>query len=286
MSYDIITNRLIELIEQTQLLPWQMPWNGGISGPANLLSNREYTGMNYIMLEMTKIANKYTSNYWLTYKQARKCGGYVKKGEKGTPILVPIFEKEDEEDDDGNIVDTKETLHFKVFYVFNTEQTNIVADLTNVEPKNKLPEKEVFVNGYLQRENIKVIDDCKAYYNPTNDFIGMPKFETFHSIDFYYLTMLHEIAHSTGHSTRLNRVGVATLNKSTHTYSYEELVAELTATFVGNDLGLVRENSAEEKNSASYLKNWLSVIRESPKMLQTATQEAEKAVKYILNGKN
>lgn len=282
--YETITNRLIELIESTQILPWQMPWNDGISGPTNLITDREYTGMNYIMLEMTKLANKYKLNYWLTYNQARKFGGFVNKGEKGTPILVPIVEKEDEEDEDGNVIDSKDTLHFKIFYVFNVEQTNIEVKFEDMDIGNKLPSAEIFVNGYLKRENITVIDESEAFYSPTRDVIGMPKFETFHSTDFYYLTMLHEIAHSTGHSTRLNRVGVATLRNG-HTYSYEELVAELTAMFVGNDLGLVRENSKEEKNSVSYLKNWLNVLRETPKMLQTATQEAEKAVKYIIEKK-
>ncbi len=121
-----------------------------------------------------------------------------------------------------------------------------------------------------------------AYYVPKTDEITLPKIQQFDSPHDYYATRFHELAHSTGHFTRLNRIkGMENIKKGSHDYSFEELVAELTACFVTSNIGIL--NDKQVSNSASYLKSWIKCLDDNPDWIVKAGAKASKASKYILN---
>ena len=125
-------------------------------------------------------------------------------------------------------------------------------------------------------------NEPRACYRPSTDEVNMPKKELFEGEAEYYSTMFHELGHSTGHSSRLNRaeVGLSSFFGN-HSYSKEELTAEMTAVFLCNGIGL----NATWDNSVAYLQNWLKSLQNDPKMLLQAAGRAQKAADYILNVK-
>ena len=118
--YQIITDRLIEIMEQG-VIPWRKPWNsGGEAGPLNLISKRHYQGINCFLLS----CHNFDSPYWLTYKQALSLRGSVQKGEKGTPVIFwKMYNKEDPESDSGIV--TVPVLRY--YTVFNAEQCKDIS---------------------------------------------------------------------------------------------------------------------------------------------------------------
>lgn len=274
--YELITSRIISLLQQGTI-PWRKPWRGG-EPPKNLISNKPYRGINVFVLN----AAGYNSPWWLTYKQARTLGGHVKRGEKGSPVIFwSWLEKRDEE---GNIIPREKRIPLVRYYtVFNTDQCGGL--------EGKVPEAEVskvFYPIVLAEQVAKrmpnppaiVHREPRAYYRPSDDLINMPIKELFSSPEEYYDTLFHELSHSTGHPSRLDRSGITELAAfGSHSYSREELVAEIGAAFLCGHCGL--ENSTLE-NSVAYIQGWLSKLREDSRMVVIAAQQAQKAADYIL----
>lgn len=123
----------------------------------------------------------------------------------------------------------------------------------------------------------------EAYYSPSRDLIHLPLLEQFKRQEEYYSTAFHEATHSTGHKTRLDRLGTGLQVASfgSESYSKEELVAELGSATILNMLGIETDKSF--RNSTAYIQNWLSVLKSDVKFIVSASSKAEKAVKYILN---
>ncbi len=138
-------------------------------------------------------------------------------------------------------------------------------------------EAEIFIEA-IQKDGVS-INFCgqRACYDYEADTITMPKKKIFLSLDEYYLTFFHEIIHATGHEKRLNRKTLGK-NYSAETYSYEELVAELGATFLCRKAGI---NNFDLKNTAAYLKGWMTYLKNHKKAIVCASYDAEKAVAYI-----
>ena len=130
--------------------------------------------------------------------------------------------------------------------------------------------------------NIKHTSSSQAYYSPTFDYINMPLKAQFKGTAEYYSTLIHEVIHSTGHSSRLNRLQIndSKFDSKKHSYSFEELVAEIGASFLNAMFGVATEES--EKNSIAYLQGWLDTFKQDKQMLFKAAVEAQKAVNYIL----
>lgn len=279
--YRDVTNRMIEALELGRI-PWQKPWSGGMR-PMNYISGKAYSGINtWILASMP-----FESPYWLTYKQAKKLGGNVMKGQKGTKITYwNIFKKEVEDKATG---ETKKQSFFflKEFTVFNAEQ---VEGIEFEEPKK--PEgAQTFESA---EQLIKLFEDApnvrfdgtgsRACYSPTFDFITMPNKDLFKSTEGYYSTLFHELAHSTGHESRLAREGVTNFDRfGSHQYSKEELVAEMSACFMMSICGLSVEPN---DNSKAYINGWIEKLKNDPKVLFQAAKEAEKASNYMMNVDN
>lgn len=242
--------------------------------PSNYSTGRAYTGINPLILAYSQMTQGFTCAQWLTYRQAQTMGGQVRKGEKGTRILVMkhVTRKRPKEGQDP------EYLLAKRATVFNLDQIDGL-DLPEVDDAiEPIAAAEALVSGYLATGPSLAHGGNVASYSPMRDAIAMPPRGAFTTPAAYYSTLFHEIGHSTGHSSRLDR-DLASL-ASVHTYAREELVAEFSAAYLRAHAGIV--DGWEIEQSAAYLRGWAAKIREDPKVLTWAASQAQKAVDLVL----
>ena len=273
--YEMVTARIIEQLEQG-IIPWHKPW----TGTAGAWSRS--TGKPYSLLNQWLMPN----GEYATFNQIKKEGGKVKKGAKGYPVV--FFKPTVIETEDKNGEKVKKTVPLLKYYtVFNiseqVEGLEVKHSKKTVERHHEpLAELELIKTDYLKRSGVKFynLEQDKAYYSPVDDSIVLPLVEQFDSIEEYYSTAFHEMAHSTGHSTRLNR-----LNKlaafGSDDYGKEELIAEITAAAVLNEAGIETEKTI--KNSAAYVQNWANAIKGDVKLIVHASSKAQKAFEMIMN---
>ena len=279
--YQIITDRLISIMEQG-VIPWRKPWNTGREGgPLNLVSRRHYQGINCFLLAC--YGSNFGSSYWLTFKQANDLGGNVRQGEKGTPVIFwKLYSKEDPDSDNG--IRTVPVLRY--YTVFNAEQCegiSIPASEGSTWAEHDPIETAEAAIACMPNRPIVEIGGIRACYSPSRDIVRVPELFRYEHAEEYYSTFFHELAHSTGHVSRLNREGVT----GNHffgdgSYSREELVAEMAAAFLCGHTGI--ENVTIE-NSAAYLQSWIRTIRGDRKLAIIAAAQGQKAADYILNRK-
>ena len=275
-AYEKVTARMIAQLE-AGTAPWQKPWQGGdakLGGLPVSAHGHKYRGINLLIL----MSAGYASPVWLTYNQAKKLGGNVRKGEKGTAVLLWKRGRTYTETSAAGEESERRGFYATTFTVFNAEQCEGLPETIApvVEP---VPASEL-VAGYLADGGPKLTHGGdRAFYSPMGDYVAMPKPTDFASFDHYLSTLFHELTHSTGHASRLARLENGPFGS--HAYSKEELVAELGAAFLCARAGV--ENKAVEANSAAYLRNWLTAFKGDPKMLVQAASAAQKAVDHILN---
>jgi antirestriction protein ArdC len=279
--YQIITDRIVAILEKGTA-PWRKPWAGNGSDPTNLVSKRGYSGINYFMLS----ASEYTSPHWLTYKQAKDLGGHVRKGEKGTPV---IFWKLLDREENGEPVEGAKKIPFLRYYtVFNLEQCEGVEIPASLEPKtyahDPIEAAEAVQLAMPNRPVVNIVQSGRAFYSPSKDSVTVPELSQYAKPEEYYSTLFHELTHSTGHESRLNREGITERHHfGSATYSREELVAEMGAAFLCGHCGI--ENATLE-NSAAYLQGWIKALNGDKKLAVVAAAQAQKAANYILNIKH
>ena len=271
--YKIVTDQILDKLENGDI-PWHKPWVS--ESPKNLISKKEYRGINTFLLSL----QKYNSPYWVSYKQAQELGGNVKKGQKSTLVVfwkqVKIKDKENEESKTIPLL-----RYYRIFNVSQCEGFENKIPAIDVNPNfQSIPKCENTVSNMQKKPDIRN-QDQRAYYSPLDDFVNMPNKESFGKEEFYYSTLFHELGHSTGHKTRLNRKGLNTMAAFGSTdYSKEELIAEMTAAFL---CGQHRIEQSTIDNSTAYIKSWLKVLKNDVKMVVVAAAQAQKASDYILN---
>ena len=272
-AYQVITDRIIQLLEQGTI-PWQKPWTGSDEA-MSLVTKKTYRGINRFLLNISG----YACPYWATIRQINKLGGKVNKGEKSTPIVFwKWLEKENAETGE-----TYEVPLLRYYRVFNIEQTTgIEVPAPEEAVEREFTPIETCELIIRQMTNKPVIQHKaqSAWYRPSQDLINMPRPETFTSDESYFSTLFHELGHCTGHESRLNR---PTLNDmapfGTTNYSKEELVAEMTASMLCGETGILNKTI---DNSASYIQGWLSKLRGDSKLVVQAAAQAQKAADYII----
>lgn len=286
--YEMVTNRIIETLEAGEI-PWNKPWvwcERDIRTMAfNRVSKRPYSLLNQLMLGE---AGEYAS-----FKQWKQAGGHVKKGAKAQYVVfwkwLEVDNKDGEVDEDGNII--KEKIPFLQYdTVFHISQVEGVKPLTDkqlgikeveAKPFNAIEEAEVMMHSYIEREHIGLkFGGDRAFYSPSKDYIQLPEKTAFVSRNKFYSTAFHEMAHSTGHKSRLNRLNVANSFFGSEAYSREELVAEISSAALMNSLGI--ETKSTFTNSAAYIQNWLKALKNDKKMVVFASAQAEKAIARII----
>ena len=240
------------------------------------MTRKPYSLLNQMLLQHT--------GEYATFKQWTEAGGHIKKGEKSEIVtfwkISPIIEVENE---DGE-KERKQIPLLRYYNVFH------ISQVEGVEPKEKLDlhelepltEAEQIQEAYKEREQIEIYEIVcnEAFYNPGLDYIQVPCKEQYTEIEEFYSTLFHEMIHSTGHKSRLDRLeNGASARFGSETYSKEELVGEIGSAMILNCLGIETEKTF--KNSSAYVQNWLQVLKNDNKFIVSAASKAEKAAKYI-----
>lgn len=311
MMYNIITKAKSKNWKQGWL-----GVKGTILGLPQNITGRTYSGGNSFFLMADTSEKGYNTPVYMTFKQAKDRNLHVNAGEKSVPIFKWGLSIKDENgktvsEEDYNAMSKEERDKFsvrpypKVYHVFNIDQTN----LSEVNKKKydaivarfKAPDEEVkdskgmYINDALDRMFKEKAWHCdirynkpssRAFYVPSQDFIVLPMKEQFNIGKTaeevyrdgmeYYSTALHEMAHSTGHESRLNRQFGA---KRTEGYAHEELIAEMTAALVGSTMGFDKKIL---ENNANYLKGWLENLKRNPESITTIMSDVGKASDMII----
>ncbi|MBB5397185.1 ArdC family protein [Mucilaginibacter sp. AK015] len=273
--YSIITDRIIAQLEKS-VVPWRKPW--AESGPpTNFLTKRPYHGINALLLNSIE----YEIQSYLSWKQLKAIGGSVLKGEKGH---VVVFWKRIPKARTKETDPQKYTSLLRYYKVFNISQCSDIPDhlMPTIESQTYSPISTC--DEIIERMPLcPVIKHSKqrAFYDPQKDYINMPKQRSFADIESYYGTMFHELIHSTGHESRLNRKEmVGTVELGSESYSIEELTAEIGACFLSSIAGIC---TLEIENSVAYINHWLEVLKKNKKLIVYASGQAQRATDFILN---
>lgn len=312
---EMMSNIIIKAKSKNWTQGW-LGVKGTILGLPQNITGRTYSGGNSFFLMADTSEKGYNTPVYMTFKQAKDRNLHVNAGEKSVPIFKWGLSIKDENgktvsEEDYNAMTKEERDKFsvrpypKVYHVFNIDQTN----LSEVNKKKydaivarfKAPEGEVkdskgmYINDALDRMFKEKAWHCdirydkpssSAFYVPSQDFIVLPMKEQFNIGKTaeevyrdgmeYYSTALHEMAHSTGHESRLNRQFGA---KRTEGYAHEELIAEMTAALVGSTMGFDKKIL---ENNANYLKGWLENLKRNPESITTIMSDVGKASDMII----
>ena len=269
--YKEVTDRIIAQMENG-IIPWRKPWIASNQAVSHV-TGKAYSLLNQMMLGR--------AGEYVTFKQCQQEGGKVKKGEKASMVVFwKWVETEDEETHEK-----KEVPFLRYYNVFHIDQCEgLKARYAEMLPATADPNEnaEAFIADYLLRSGVKLTHESgdRAYYQPVFDRVVLPCVEQFKETAEYYSTAFHELTHSTGHQSRLNRLD-RTAFFGTEAYSKEELVAEIGAAALVNHAGL--ETAASFRNSTAYVQNWLNVLKNDKRFIISAAGKAEKAVNLILN---
>ncbi|WP_066593603.1 ArdC family protein [Sphingomonas pruni] len=279
--YAEVTSRVIAELEAGRL-PWVQPWDSAACGcamPHNAGTGRRYSGINVLILWAAVIEGRYSSQRWLTYRQAQAAGGNVRRGERGTVVcyadrFTPKDEAARAQDEDR---DARQIAFLKRFTVFNVDQCEGLPEALVTAPD--LPAKIDMipsVQALIRTSGADFrIGGGEAYYSPGADFVAVPPPAAFPERINWYRTALHELGHWTGHSSRLDRNQRGGFGSAD--YAREELVAEMASAFACASLSI-----QPTVRHADYIGSWLAVLREDEKAIFRAASAASKAADYLL----
>ena len=294
-----IAQKIVDILNDVDDKSWECGWHNWGSGFTNGKTNIKYKGLNFYRLYAETVLHGYKDNRWLTFNQIKSLGGSIKKDCKGTELMYfTIWDKKEKDyfnreklissgltpDEMEKYIEENVYGVIKHFYVFNVEQCNNLnlKQLPTLSKEEINSRTNLIANEIIKNSEAKIYYDGenRAYYNPKTDTIHLPEIKQFKSMEDYYGTALHEISHSTGHSTRLNRD--LTGRFGTESYSKEEVIAEFSSVMLMGqaNINLKRKNEA---NHAVYIKGWLEGISKDKraKELLSAINSADKATKYI-----
>ena len=285
--YEQITNRILEQLDRG-VVPWKSPYFSKTGFPKNFATQKEYRGINILLLA----SQRFTSPFFLTFLQAKELGGNVRKGEKGHLVVKYGTYSKEEDAAASNDDSAKSRGYLKAYTVFHASQIDGISfpepealpDLTITE---KTDRARAIVDGMPNRPAMHE-GSAVPCYRPGTDSVHMPEKEYFVTEEAFYCTLFHELAHSTGHASRLarkslmNNAGINSTNDTARkTYAEEELVAEMAASFLNAEAGIIEE---EIENSAAYIKGWSEAFRskEAKSWVVRAASEGQKAADFIL----
>ena len=292
MATDYVEQVANALIEQLKAgaAPWTRPWETGERFmPYNPTTGNPYHGMNAVWLMSRAETHGYGDARWMTYRQAQEARAQVHKGEKGTIIqfwkwqgLEPVRAADGNPalDQDGNQV--RQMVRYErprvwSAVVFNAAQ---IDDLLPAANRPALPEWERHerADTMLTRSGVSIrhVRGDRAFYRLADDTITLPAREQFTSGDRYYATALHELAHATGHPSRLDRADLGHPFGS-EAYAREELRAEIASLMLGEQLGVGHDPGQH----AAYVASWIRVLENDPREIFRAAADAEKITALV-----
>jgi antirestriction protein ArdC len=273
-----VTNRILNEL-QAGVVPWRKPWGAtpGLNVPCNAVTGREYHGVNKVLLWLTRSKGWVTPRF-LTFNQALELGGHVRKGEHGIRIYFVKELKFAEQGEGQDEADVRSVRMLREYTVFNVAQCEgLPTKITEppvLKPRHgdaRNPEIEEFIatTGAKIRE-----DGDNASSIPSLDIITMPPFTAFDSASAYYGTLFHELAHWTGHKSRLNRKLEQRFDKA-HKVA-EELIAELTAAFLCAEFSI-----NGDPGMPAYIGSYVQLLEDDDKAFFTCCSKAQAALDFL-----
>ncbi len=293
--YQEVTNQILDLLEN-QKLTWDKPWISVTKDgkrPHNAVTGRTYSGLNQILLSMRQMKAGYPYSGWLTFKQIQDKGGRVILGNKTSSIFhykLIYYDNMDRKYEPEQVLqmslneqrdlELKKRSILLYYNVFNIAQTSGLSKAYYTLEEGQLlteVEKDESAENLIASTKARILHMVcdEACYNYLHDVIFLPERNQFKGIVPYYETTLHELAHWTGHTSRLNR-SLKNIFGSEE-YAKEELIAELSSAFLCADLGF----SMGITNSAAYIQDWIRVLKADSRYIFKAIRSAEDAAKYI-----
>jgi antirestriction protein ArdC len=283
-AYQQITDKIVEELE-TGVRPWFKPWSTGhaaerVTRP--LRSNgTPYRGVNILMLWAAALARGFDCATWMTFRQAKELGAFVRKGEQGS-LVVYADKITRKEADSRTGAEEERTIPFmKGYTVFNVAQieglpTHFYAAPTAPQgtPIERVAEYETFFAA--TKATIRH-GGTMAFYNVSQDAVQMPPLECFKDAPSYYATLAHEMTHWTRHKSRLDRE-FGRKRFGDQGYAMEELVAELGSAFLGADLKLTPDIRDDH---AAYIGSWIKVLKNDSRAVFTAAAHAQRAADFL-----
>ncbi len=299
-----VTDHMIKSLEQ-DIIPWEKPWrvvNDKMVRPMSVHGN-VYRGWNLMILNAEMDMRGLTDPRFITYGQAFKMGGQVRKGSKSIKVnyWLPIYFHQDNDDcpltekdylkeDKSCVSKGHYWFSLKEYAVFSVEDVDGLSLPTikqmiedNEFKFDAVQEAEEVIENYIKKNGIKISHrGNRAYYRPSSDSITLPAKKNFKSVNKYYETTFHELTHSTGHKSRLNRhEDENQINEfGDESYAKEELVAEMGAGFLCASTGT--EDKKVKKNRVAYIQSWLGALKNDKNLVPIASQQAQKAYDYIM----
>jgi len=274
--YETVTNRILGQLAAGQV-PWRKTWKTGL--PKSLSTGREYRGINILVLGSAE----YTSRYWMTFREAERQGGHVRKGERAMPVVYWKWRTPEELAQRAEQTGKENVAPCTPFVsaVFNFDQVEGVArpaDDLPPRPEDRLTVAEQMFDVMPDKPEIVHTLTAQPAYSPSLDRITLPHLSQFESADEYFSTLYHELTHASGHARRLNRFAEAEGDR-VEKYSFEELVAEFGAAFLCGFAGI--QNRGTEELQASYIEGWARVFQQDNRVLVRAASAAQRAADYI-----
>ena len=281
-----LVNMYIDSLKEGKI-PWRERWVSSLN--VNGISDKEYKGINQLLLSYVTYKEQYNDNRWFTYYQIKQ-KGYKLKDAKGKGIPVEFYsvydiknkKKVDFADYERLVNERPETkVNYRLIcntsYVFNASLIEGVPEQDKYPYDKSIPANN-FIKKIISKLGVKYSErGNEAFYSPTTDEIVLPESKKFYDEYSYYATQLHEISHSTGSKERLNR-NIDFKDKKS--YAREELVAEISSSFLMAKLGIVPE-SEDYNNHKSYIQSWISILEDKPNELFKAINESNKVYDYI-----
>ena len=279
--YQDITDAIIADLENG-CVPWAQPWDSAagvvpLTVPRNASTQRPYSGINILILWSAVTKRKFTGHNWLTFRQALAVGGNVRKGERGvTVVYADRFTPEAAREHARETGDAVQSIPFlKRFTLFNADQCEGLP----VNPQTPTPSPDAIIpaaDAVIAATGADIrICGGEAFYHQVLDYVQVPPVHAYFESTNWFRTIFHELAHRTGHPSRLNRDQSGAFGS--RAYAREELVAEMAAAFVCATLGIT-----PTVRHADYLSSWISVLREDNRAITRAASAASKAADHIL----
>ncbi|WP_257169697.1 ArdC family protein [Bradyrhizobium sp. SRS-191] len=281
--YEEITNKIAAELEAGRL-PWVQPWGtqaakAQLALPRNAVTWRPYSGINVLILWGAVIEHGFAGQNWLTFRQALSLGGHVRKGECGITVVyadrfIPSDERQRARETGG---EAQAIPFLKRFTVFNSDQCDgLPEDIVTAAAPRPAGAIQPVVESLIANSGVDFrIGGDRAFYVPAEDFVQVPPPAAFFEPINWHRTALHELAHASGHSSRLDRDLSGRFGS--RKYAFEELIAEIASAFSCAALGIV-----PTVRHADYIGCWLDVLREDNRAIVRAASQASRVADYLL----
>ena len=291
---DFMLKEVQSAIDKGTPIPWHMPWSAKNQMPMAVKTRnttRSYSGFNVFWLSMIGAMLGFSDPRYITKTVLKELGGRIKQEELGRSFPVafyktgPVIQDKSKTYTEEELDELPRYRILRYYRVYNVEQCEnlVLPELETESPRNDMTPIQQAEDIYRKMNNKPTLKHGgnRAFYVSKTDTITLPKQESFDSIEEYYSTKFHELGHSTGHTSRVGREGIAKFDHfGSERYALEELVAELTSANLCNTAGI----TITIENSKAYLVNWLEKLKEDETLLVKAGTQAMKAYNYITGG--